>query len=424
MDILSYLTELIKTRKEVGITGLGTIYKKKSPGRYDAETHSFLPPSYKLGFTEDVTETQALAEYISKEKNISLDSSSYYIEQFADELQKQLKDTGAADLGELGSFRADEDGLFFTPPAGINFGFDFYGLPSVKEEVVAEEHGELSRIDEHVAEHVEAEISESVEKNAEPAAEHEFIEEPQAYQEQIVTENEQRNDMDDYLPEEKVEQQEILPEEQTQNTAEQPAAEQPSAGHSNSEPDDQPVYDEISEFKPEQNRPKPVFIETPEGQEETDEHTSSDPYWNFDKAHTIGDQPFYESPEQVETLQSGMPVWVKTIIVVLILLALGIVIYFVQPDLFKKADVKPAQNPVPVKQDSIKTDSTVVKGTPDSTAQPAQQIQDTSKTKAAAVEPAAATDTATTWEVIGASVINEKEVRQVVADMKAIGIVP
>src|SRR5215217_4390326 len=242
MDILSYLTELIKTRKEVGITGLGTIYKKKSPGRYDAETHSFLPPSYKLGFTEDVTETQALAEYISKEKNISLDSSSYYIEQFADELQKQLKDTGAADLGELGSFRADEDGLFFTPPAGINFGFDFYGLPSVKEEVVAEEHGELSRIDEHVAEH-------------------EFIEEPQAYQEQIVTENEQRNDMDDYLPEEKVEQQEILPEEQTQNTAEQPAAEQPSAGHSNSEPDDQPVYDEISEFKPEQNRPKPVFIE-------------------------------------------------------------------------------------------------------------------------------------------------------------------
>ncbi|WP_448635674.1 HU domain-containing protein [Pedobacter panaciterrae] len=66
MDILSYLTELIKTRKEVGISGLGTFYKKKSPGRYDVETHSFLPPSYTLAFAEENRESQSLIAYISK----------------------------------------------------------------------------------------------------------------------------------------------------------------------------------------------------------------------------------------------------------------------------------------------------------------------------------------------------------------------
>ena len=65
MDILLYLSELLETRKTVGIVGLGTLYKKKSPGKYDAEKHAFIPPSYSLAFSSEIKEQEELANFIS-----------------------------------------------------------------------------------------------------------------------------------------------------------------------------------------------------------------------------------------------------------------------------------------------------------------------------------------------------------------------
>lgn len=138
MDILSYLTSLIKTRKEVGIPGLGTIYKKKSPGRYDAETHSFLPPSYVLEFTEEIRESDALINYISKQRNISADASSYYVEKFAEDIHKELQENHEASLHPLGTLSDASGQLEFKADTAQNFGFDFYGMPALKDEVVTE----------------------------------------------------------------------------------------------------------------------------------------------------------------------------------------------------------------------------------------------------------------------------------------------
>ena len=125
MDILSCLTELIKTRKEVGISGLGTFYKKKSPGRYDVETHSFLPPSYTLAFMEEVREQQSLITYISKKRSISTEAATYYIDQFAEGTLKQLAETQRADFGEMGILTGTPGSLTFNPKNELSFGFDF-----------------------------------------------------------------------------------------------------------------------------------------------------------------------------------------------------------------------------------------------------------------------------------------------------------
>lgn len=140
MDMLAYLTELIKTRKEVGIPGLGTIYKKKSPGRYDAETHSFLPPSYVLDFSPELREQALLIAHICKKRNISPDAATYYVDQFSDEIKKQLEEHKEASFYPLGTLYGSPDTLSFKPVNDQNFGFDFYGLPPVKEaaDVVAE----------------------------------------------------------------------------------------------------------------------------------------------------------------------------------------------------------------------------------------------------------------------------------------------
>ncbi|WP_124584810.1 SPOR domain-containing protein [Pedobacter sp. KBW06] len=134
MDMLAYLTELIKTRKEVGIPGLGTIYKKKSPGRYDAETHSFLPPSYVLDFSSELREQALLIAHICKKRNISPDAANYYVDQFSDEIKKQLEEQKEASLYPLGTLYGSPETISFKPVNNQNFGFDFYGLPPVKEE--------------------------------------------------------------------------------------------------------------------------------------------------------------------------------------------------------------------------------------------------------------------------------------------------
>jgi len=103
MEISSYLAELIRTRKEVSVSGLGTFFKKKSPGRYDVKSHSFLPPTYTLDFTTEVKEDTGLADYISSKKNISTDSATYYVEQFSEHVRNQLSEQEHAVLPDLGS---------------------------------------------------------------------------------------------------------------------------------------------------------------------------------------------------------------------------------------------------------------------------------------------------------------------------------
>ncbi|WP_316834583.1 hypothetical protein [Pedobacter nutrimenti] len=133
MDILLYLAELLQTHKEVGLPELGTFFKKKSPGRYDAELHSFLPPSYVLLFKQEVAEETLLSEYISKEHRISLDAAHHYRDQFISKLKQELEQNGEADLSSLGKLHKSADGIQFEADPKANLGFDFYGLPQVKE---------------------------------------------------------------------------------------------------------------------------------------------------------------------------------------------------------------------------------------------------------------------------------------------------
>lgn len=131
MDIISYLVVLLESEKAIGITGLGTLYKKKKPGRYDVETHSFLPPSYELAFTTAIQEEEVLANHICKQRNITLDSANYYIQQFADQVNVQLADHQVADLSPLGRLKIHGEEITFEIIDPLKLGFDFYGLPPV-----------------------------------------------------------------------------------------------------------------------------------------------------------------------------------------------------------------------------------------------------------------------------------------------------
>jgi nucleoid DNA-binding protein len=151
MDILSYLLELLQQRKEVGITGLGTFYKKKYPGRYDKEKQTFLPPGYTLQFSTDLTEEEALADFISAKRNISNDSAKHYITQFAEEVNQKLELDHEAELENTGRlFFTEHEGLSFEPVKNINYGSEFYGLPSLPETAIEDVKPDSTKEDEEV----------------------------------------------------------------------------------------------------------------------------------------------------------------------------------------------------------------------------------------------------------------------------------
>lgn len=390
MEILSYLTELVKTRKEVGIAGLGTIYKKKSPGRYDTQTHSFLPPAYILEFTEEVKESNALAEFISKKKNISVDSSSYYVEQFAEELLKQLKENGEADLDELGKLSISDDRVIFSPSGSANFGFEFYGLPSLKDDISLREESYAKEQEIHFHERLDLE-----DHNADLTDGSLELDEQPVYDE--ISEIKHRGTP---KPPVFVETAEDLEEE--------PANELVISENENSNPDQKEAEKLTIENNPDNSHPI------------TEE--KADHYWNFDKAHNLNtDEPAEDLNEAEITNKTETPAYLKVIIALAILLVIAVGVYFIRPDLFRGGAPKqqtkaPAMNASQPGIDSAaKADSAL------NAARSATLTVDSLKDTTAVVKQVVPQDTTTTWEVIGASVVRQ-EVDQVVADMKRRGI--
>lgn len=470
MDMLSYLTVLIKTRKEVGIPGLGTIYKKKSPGRYDAATHSFLPPSFVLDFNTEVLEHSLLIDHICKQRNISPDSASYFIEKFVEEIKKQLEEHQEASLTPLGTLFQSSGTLSFKPLNDQNFGFDFYGLPPVKEEHSIPAATELRT--EEVIPTTEQEADEMAEIHEAPKAhqlseEQQPTEEHQVTEEQLELENSNADLRDESSPaappviEEIKEETQLLNEEveyiNDQKTVECTEKE------SIPEQDEQPVFEEIAEVEtPKQPLAQPEIEsignieEQPKAIFEEPVATTTRPSINdsYAQASKMAETPivvstptpaadqisnntgFYNSNDEPEE-RPGIPVYLK-ILIALLLVLIGLAAgYFIRPDLFDpilKMGKNPIETPVvaqptvPVTDslansdslqntlplnDTLKKDSVV-------NAKPASTTV-TNDAQTAQVN-APAPQTGITYEVIGASVANQKEADRFIAQMKTLGL--
>ncbi|MCX2583544.1 hypothetical protein [Pedobacter sp. MR22-3] len=151
MDILSYLFELLQQRKEVGIAGLGTFFKKKYPGRYDKEKQSFLPPGFTLHFTPEVKEENILEDYVAAKRNISVESAGYYISKFVEETNLRLEEEHEAILDRIGRlYFTEHAGLSFDPAENITYGSEFFGLPALSENNIEEVKPAVDKTEEEV----------------------------------------------------------------------------------------------------------------------------------------------------------------------------------------------------------------------------------------------------------------------------------
>jgi len=301
MDILSHLTDLLRTHKEVGIEGLGTFLKKKIPGRYDVENHLFVPPRYSLSFSVEIKEKVILSKYISGITDISTESAQYYIGLFVDDINRQIAISNAADLDSMGKLKYVDDNLTLEEQSEVNLGFEFYGLPVIRED----------------------EFSEN----------------------QQITITELKSD----------------------------------AGTAN--------------------------------------------IWHFDREGSSLSTINALSHSQEHATSTG-PLWIKALIVIIVVLAIGTVAaYFLKPSLFGIKNVSPLPTVVkaaiisPVLPINIDTSLT---SDPNSILNTAKSIDSTSKILPTASQDSKISQDTTTWEIIGAS-LTRKEVSWYIEDMKSKG---
>ncbi len=137
MDIGSYIADLLSKQDEVSLPGLGTFSKAKVSGSYDRINNSFTPPSYRITFSKEVSDSTLLNEYISAKKNLSASSAEYFVKRFISGLMEVLKTSGIAAIAPLGTIRQKDEVLFFEASEDFHVPGKYYGLKPLPDLVPA-----------------------------------------------------------------------------------------------------------------------------------------------------------------------------------------------------------------------------------------------------------------------------------------------
>jgi len=421
MDILLYLSELLQQRTSVGITGLGTFFKKKFAGKYDKEKQSFLPPGYNLLFTAEVKDGELLRSFVAQKRNISAESAAYYISQFVDDVNKKLEIEHEAELENLGRlFFTEHEGLSFEPSNKINYGSEFYGLPEVAEtELSNEKESDVYRKDIIP----EKETKKTYNEDGGKAVDDKNKNVPEWVL--PIVENIELDEVKDDL----------------KNTL------------SNSEPnildiehEEVDVPDAVREqhaqhpnrfgHQPESELPKTYINLSDDAKDEQKENIVKAPEF-IQEQHAEHPNRFGHDPlsDVADEEQNEKSIWSKIGIAIFALIIIVAIIYFVKPDWFGgKPKMEHNTSPVAIvdstknntvdstkfKQDSIAKTDSILK------ANQVQSKNDSSKSKVVAPTPKMIATTpkigVTSYEVIAASFKTTKKAEQFIQQMKGYGI--
>ena len=133
MDIAPYIADLLRQHDEVNVPSFGTFYKEHKAGFYDAGRSDFLPPSYSLSFKKSDDST-FFTEYISRQKNVSINTANYFIEKFVSQINSLLDVYGQTEIELLGTLKRFPGGTYsLTGSPDMDTIGEYYGLMPVPE---------------------------------------------------------------------------------------------------------------------------------------------------------------------------------------------------------------------------------------------------------------------------------------------------
>lgn len=115
MDISLYITELLRDYDSIGLIGIGTFNKKKTPARFDRVNGIVYPPIEVLSFKPVIENETILLNYISRIKNISEASAKYFVNKYAESIHEHLETDGVFNIPAIGTLKVANGSLYMEP---------------------------------------------------------------------------------------------------------------------------------------------------------------------------------------------------------------------------------------------------------------------------------------------------------------------
>lgn len=187
VDLLAQFIETaLRQKGVVMVPYVGTFAIATEPARIASNGYVILPPSVKVDFQETFSGGTdiSLAELLSQEKDLQLNTAIARVDSFCKEFKKVLIENKCVILPGLGKVRATkENDLFFVPENDLEIGGEFFCLEAIHLKV-SEPEAAVVKIPEIVEvepqEVAQAEKAESI--HAEQAKEAEEAEKAQEVQ--------------------------------------------------------------------------------------------------------------------------------------------------------------------------------------------------------------------------------------------------
>ena len=120
------------------IPGFGALLSHQIPAIYDRDSGVFSPPVKKLAFNEFLKlDDGLLANFISREENISHVEAVAHVKNYADVLRSSLDANGETGIEGIGEFKTNSEGkLVFEPNTENYFKDEWYGFQKVSARIV------------------------------------------------------------------------------------------------------------------------------------------------------------------------------------------------------------------------------------------------------------------------------------------------
>lgn len=124
------IIELLRDHECVIIPGFGGFLARYSTARINTLNSRIIPPGRSISFNQKLnTDDGLLVSYFGEAENLDYDEAKRIIEGYADSLKTSLKETGRAEVSNIGTFTLDkEQNLSFEPEDQDDLWDEGFGL--------------------------------------------------------------------------------------------------------------------------------------------------------------------------------------------------------------------------------------------------------------------------------------------------------
>jgi len=148
MELSKYILDLLYRYELVIIPEFGGLLVKSLSAQLDERSHTFFPPSKRLGFNAQLVDNDGLlANHIASVDKVPYETAVNYIKFEVKNLLEKLQDQDVV-LDDIGTFSLNAEGnLLFDPNPDANFLTESFGFTNIVSPTVTREEGQENELE-------------------------------------------------------------------------------------------------------------------------------------------------------------------------------------------------------------------------------------------------------------------------------------